>query len=61
MKNICSIGNLIDIAVARNLNWMCRIMAYQCVFRVEVAERAQDPGGRVQVLVLLHQLGKPEV
>jgi hypothetical protein len=34
---------------------------YQCVFRVEVAERAQHPGGRVQVQVLRHQLGEPKV
>ena len=34
---------------------------YQRVFGVEVAERAQHPGGRVQVLVLLQQLGEPEV
>ena len=34
---------------------------YQCVFGVEVAEGAQHPGGGVQVLVLLQQLGEPEV
>jgi len=34
---------------------------YQRVLRVEVAEGAQHPSGRVQVLVLLHQLGEPEV
>lgn len=38
-----------------------RPYAYQRVFGVEVAERAQHPGGGVQVLVLLQQLGEPEV
>ena len=34
---------------------------YQSVFRIEVAEGAEHPGGREQVQVLRHQLGQPKV
>jgi hypothetical protein len=63
-----SIGNLASTSQrkepelnVRARSWRSRWQTYQCVLRVEVAEGAQHPGGRVQVLVLLHQLGEPEV